>query len=219
MQKAFTPFFLFLFFLSFLGNFFLTPAGSISAQEAAEGGGAVEETPDDDYEGVTPSMYSSGEQNFSFSLGLIVPLFYSDPDGKAVQSNVNLGGMGYLAYNYFLTKGLFLGGELGGMFAGTLGENMLYIVPFGLRVGYQFTAWRLEFPISLMIGGATQKYLETDYFGFFLKPSASVFFRLNPDWSFGVNTAWWIVPEWTKESRKNMIGHFLEITLSARYHF
>jgi hypothetical protein len=70
-----------------------------------------------------------------------------------------------------------------------------------------------------MIGGATQKYLETNYFGLFLKPMASAFFRFNPDWSFGLNAGWWLVPEWTKESRKDMTAHFVEVTLSARYHF
>lgn len=209
MRKATSPFFL------FLVCFLLISAGAVFAQQETED----EETPEgDDYEGVTPSTYSSGEQNFSFSVGIIVPLFFSNENGT-VQTNINVGGMGYLAYNYFLTKGLFLGGELGGMFAGTIGENMLYIVPFGLRVGYQFTLGRFEFPISLMVGGAVQKYLETNYFGLFLKPSVSMFFRFNPDWSFGLNTAWWLVPQWTKESRKDMMGHFLEITLSARYHF
>jgi hypothetical protein len=126
--------------------------------------------------------------------------------------------MGSLAFNYFLGPHLFLGGELGGMFAGTRGENMLYIVPFGIRVGYQFILKRFEFPLTLMVGGAPQKYLDKGYFGLIVKPGAAGFFRFNPDWSFGLNANWWMVPEWPKNG-KNVLGNFLEITLSARYHF
>jgi hypothetical protein len=208
MRKALA--FIFLCYLLFFTG------AAVFAQEDEET--TEEEVPSDDYEGVIPSLYSNGEQNFSLTLGPVIPLFYTG-ENEIADANVNVGGGLYLSYNYFFTPHFFVGGEAGGMFSGTIGENMLYIVPFGLRAGYQVTLGKFEFPFSLMIGGATQKYLETDYFGLFLKPMASVFFRLTPDWSFGLNASWWIVPEWTKEPRKNMEGHFLEISLSARYHF
>jgi hypothetical protein len=102
------------------------------------------------------------------------------------------------------------------MFAQTLAKNYLFVVPIGLRAGYQFIAGRFEFPLSLMVGFAPQKYLEDGYFGFFMKPAVSAFWRFNPDWSFGVKTAWWWVPQWAENT---VYGNFLEITLSARYHF
>ncbi|MDR0411639.1 MAG: hypothetical protein LBH75_06665 [Treponema sp.] len=176
-----------------------------------------DEIPIEEWDVEAPSFYSSGEQNFAISLGIVVPLLFDGEAGRAA-NNVKVGSTLSLAYNYYLAPHFFLGGEIGGMFAATIGENMLYVVPFGLRVGYEFVFKKFELPISLMFGAATQKYLETDYFGFFLKPTVSFFFRFNPDWSFGINTAWWIVPEWVKESRRNMTGHFFEITLSAKYH-
>ncbi|MDR0643695.1 MAG: hypothetical protein LBG05_02105 [Treponema sp.] len=177
-----------------------------------------EEIPIEEWDVGTPSLYSNGEQNFAISLGIVIPLLFNGEDGK-VTNNVKLGSTLALAYNYYLASHFFLGGEVSGMFAATIGENMLFVVPFGLRVGYEFVLKKFEFPVSLMFGAAIQKYLETDYFGFFLKPAVSILFRFNPDWSFGLNTAWWIVPEWVKESRKNITGHFFEITLSAKYHF
>ncbi|MDR1073354.1 MAG: hypothetical protein LBL45_06730 [Treponema sp.] len=197
---------------------------TVYAQEEESDEESEEEIPFDEYEGVTPSLYSSGEQMFSFTLGALFPLFYTNSDGIAPNgTNVNVGGGGYLSYNYFLGPRFFVGGEAGGMFAGTIGENMLYIVPFGVRGGYQFAFSiknaRFEIPVSLTVGGVTQKYLETDYFGLFLKPVVAGFFRLNPDWSFGLNVGWLIIPQWTKEPRKNMTGHFLEVSLSARFHF
>jgi hypothetical protein len=196
----------------------------VYAQEEKPDEDAEEEVPADEYEGVTPSLYASGEQIFSFTLGAVIPLFYTNSNGIAPNgTNVNVGGGGHLSYDYFIAPRFFVGGEAGGAFAGTIGENMLYIVPFGVRAGYQFTFSiknvRFEIPLSLLFGGVTQKYLETDYFGLFLKPTVSGFFRFNPDWSFGLNVGWLLIPQWTEEPRKDMVGHFLEVSLTARLHF
>jgi hypothetical protein len=170
-----------------------------------------------EWEDYAPNLYSMGDKTFIITLGVIIPtVFTGSIDEKG--HGIKVGGTGFLTYNYFLGSNLHIGGEVGGMFAGTRGENMLFIIPFGLRVGYQFVVSRFEFPLTFMIGGAAQKYLEKDYFGLFLKPGAAVYWRFNPDWSFGLNANWWIVPQWPKTG-ENATGHFLEATLSARYHF
>jgi hypothetical protein len=111
-----------------------------------------------------------------------------------------------------------MGGELSGSFSGTRGGNMLFMVPFGVRLGYQFLFRRFEFPVSVMFGGASQMYLEKGYFGIILKGSASAFWRFSSDWSFGLNGAWWYVPQWPNNGQ-NSYGNFIELTMSARYHF
>jgi hypothetical protein len=69
-----------------------------------------------------------------------------------------------------------------------------------------------------MVGGAPQKYLEEGSFGLIVTPGASVFWRYNPEWSFGLNGNWWWLPQWPKDG-KDVYGNFLELTLTARYHF
>jgi hypothetical protein len=170
-----------------------------------------------EWEDYAPNLYSRGDKTFIITLGVIIPTVFTG----AVEDNdhgVKVGGTGFLAYNYFLGSNVHIGGEVGGMFAGTKGKNMLFIVPFGLRFGYQFVVRRFEFPLTFMIGAAAQKYLGKDYLGLFLKPGAAVYWRFNPDWSFGLNTNWWIVPQRPKNG-EDSTGHFLEVTLSARYHF
>jgi hypothetical protein len=66
------------------------------------------------------------------------------------------------------------------------------------------------------VGFAPQTYLEKKYLGFFVKPGVSAFWRFNPDWSFGLNAAWWWVPQW---AARTVHGNFLELSVSARYHF
>ena len=167
------------------------------------------------------ALYSRGDKTFIITLGFLLPTYF----GGSVENNqhgLSLGGTGSLAFNYFLSSHFYFGGELGGMFAGTRGKNNLFIIPFGVRFGYQFVFRRFEFPFTIMIGGAPQKKLEETYFGLIIRPGASVFWRFNPDWSFGINSFWWFVPQWPKlqdGKRYNVYGNFIELTLSARYHF
>ncbi|MDR2759180.1 MAG: hypothetical protein LBB78_07365 [Spirochaetaceae bacterium] len=171
---------------------------------------------DSEWDFVAPPLYSKGDKTFTISLGPIFPTVFFDNQG-VLENRINVaGGTGSLALNYFLNSNLFIGGELGLMFISTRGKNMLFMVPMGARIGYQFILGRFEFPLSLLIGGVPQQYLELNYFGLFLKPEASVFWRFNPSWSFGLNTAWWFVPQWSEHT---VFGNFIELTLSARYHF
>ena len=184
------------------------------AQDAAS---TDDEFPDSPWEDIVTSPYALGDRNFAISLGILFPtLFAGDIENN--QHGLRLGGTGSLAFNYFLTSNIFVGGELSGAFIGTRGGNMLYLVPFGARVGYQFLFNRFEFPVSLMIGGVGHTYLERGYFGLFAKPGVSAFWRFSPEWSFGLNSAWWFVPQWPRNSH-NVYGNFLELTLSARFHF
>jgi hypothetical protein len=160
--------------------------------------------------------YSPGDTNFVLTLGVLVPVYFSAIDDNS--HGLSVGGTGSLAFNYFITSGLFVGGELSGMFSSSRRGNMLYIIPFGVRAGYQFLFGRFEFPVSLFAGAASQSYIEKNYFGIMLKPGASVFWRFNADWSFGLNAAWWFVPQWPKNGY-DVIGNFMELTLSARYNF
>jgi len=171
--------------------------------------------PEEEWDEIIIAEYSPGDRNFIVSLGAVIPLFFSGIDNN--QHGLSLGWFGSLAFNYFITPRIFVGGELSGMFISTRGGNMLYIVPLGARVGYQFSYRRFEFPVSLMIGVAPEKYLEKGYFGPIVKPGVSAYWRFNPEWSFGLNGVWWFVPQWP-ENRKNSFGNFFELTLSARYH-
>jgi hypothetical protein len=171
-----------------------------------------------DWSDYMPSIYSAGDRTFCISAGMIFPTLFLNDSGS-VKNNIGFGGTGYLSFQYFLTSHVFVGGELGGMFTPTISKNMFFMVPIGITAGYQFVIGRFEFPLSIMVGIAPQKYLEEGYFGLIIKPMASIFFRFNPDWSFGLNAAWWWTPQWTKSSAQDMYGNFLALTLAAAYHF
>jgi hypothetical protein len=199
---------------------------SLFAQEDDEEAPPIES----DWSGYLPSLYSRGDQIFNIHLGLGFPLFYADQELGVLDTKMNMGGMASLSYVYFLNAHWFLGGELSGAFFSTEGRNNYFIVPMGFKAGYQFIFRRFEFPLSLMVGVAPQQRLGGSYFGLFAKPSAAVFFRFNPDWSFGINTSFWWVPQWTSvrddpgmtnrhSDTINIHGFFLETSIGIRYHF
>ena len=197
----------------FLMLFFFVLGLNLSAQE--DDG---ETLPDigPEWIGITTEPYSPGDTNFVITLGVLFPIYFSGIDNN--NHGLSIGGTGSLAFNYFVTSNFFLGGELSGMFSSSRRGNMLYMVPFGVKAGYQFMLGRFEIPVSLFAGAAPQSYIEKNYFGLILKPGASVFWRFTTDWSFGLNAAWWFVPQWPKNGY-NVIGNFIELTLSARYNF
>jgi hypothetical protein len=162
------------------------------------------------------SPYSRGDRTFVITVGAIIPTIF--PGIENNDHGLRLGGTGSLAFNYFLTSRFFVGGELSAMFESTRRGNMLYIVPFGARIGYQFWTGRFEFPLSVMVGVAPQRYLEKGYFGPAIKPGVSAFWRFNPDFSFGINGLWWVIPQWPRNNN-DVIGNYLELSISVRYHF
>jgi hypothetical protein len=171
------------------------------------------------WDGMPLTGYTRGDKTFNISLGILPPLFFTSASGKTLDNNVMLGGMGSLAYNYFFNSRMFVGGVLHGSFSQTLGKNFLYLIPIGGTIGWQYLLSRFEFPLSVTIGGMTVQYLTFNGYWFFIKPQASGFFRFNSDWSFGLNVAWWLIPQQTNTPEKDATGNFLEITLAARYHF
>jgi hypothetical protein len=197
----------------FAACFFFLFGVTLFAQEEE---GQDPPTIESDWDDFIITPYSPGDKTIVISLGLLFPVLFGGVDGN--QHGISLGGTGSLAFNYFFTPHFFLGGEISGMFASSRRGNMLYIVPFGVRAGYQFWYSRFEFPISILIGAAPEKYLDKGYFGLALKPAASAFWRFNPEFSFGINAVWWVIPQWPKNNY-DAYGNFLELTLSARYHF
>jgi hypothetical protein len=192
----------------------------LAAQEEDTESEPDTEMPEIIWDTYVPDRYRAGDKIFGISLGVIFPIVFSGKPIEDNNHNINVvGGVGSLAFSYFFTPGWFFGGEIRGMFIGTQAENNLFVVTLGPYIGYQFTAGRFEFPIRLMTGIAPQTYVSSDYFGWIINPGASVFYRFSPEWSFGLNAQWWMLPQWPEKGDKSFVlGNFLEVSLTARYH-
>ena len=157
--------------------------------------------------------------SFSVSDYSSVYRFLTVPTKIAIKPNMYPGGSISLGYSYYLTKGLSLGGEIDLDFYVTIGENLLFLLPIIFDVGYTFTAGKMRFPLSFGIGGNYQAYNEARYFGMFFRPRAGFFYQYSPEWSFGGELSWEIIPQWYKPASNNRTGNFLGISFAVRYHF
>jgi hypothetical protein len=213
----------------FLVMIFLLAAFPLAAQdEGSEGDGEEDTRPsiDSRWQDSFFETFSKGDTVFNINIGVIFPAVFSA--GSVSRYNPPVGGTGMLSGSYFLNSHVFAGFGVQGMFTPTIGENMLYIVPMGPHIGYEWVAGRFEFPLSLMAGWAWEMYLDHLYFGFFAKPQISALFRAFNDWSFGLTAAWWFVPQWGAKVTDDTgavvkggdaVGNFFELTLMAQYHF
>ncbi|MDR2941954.1 MAG: hypothetical protein LBV17_05135 [Treponema sp.] len=186
------------------------------AQEQEE-----EPPPDGDWDYYAPDSYSHGDQTFIISLGTVFPTVFFN-DGKYYKNHNFVGpfkGAAALSYNYYLTSHIFLGAEISGLFMPTLGDNVFFAIPLGMRTGYQFYLWRFEFPLNITFGMVWHNFLNNRYYGFYMKGGLAIYFRYSPEWSFGINANWNWLPEWTEDRSKNIDGNVVDLLLSARYHF
>jgi hypothetical protein len=187
---------------------------------AQDGGSDGDGSPiQSEWNGGNFSLYSVGDKTFAISVGALFSLGVTDANYNPLANKINTGGTLSLSYAYFLKPNLFVGGELQGSFQSTLAEHFVFIIPMSARVGWQFLYKRFEFPVSVSLGGAPQSYNGHNLFSMFMKVQGSAYFRFNSEWSFGLNTSVWWVPQWTSDNSKDAYGHFLDITASARFHF
>jgi len=124
-----------------------------------------------DWRGYVAELYSRGDQTFTISLGVNIPAgLYESKMKKVANHNWSpAGGTGSLAYTRFLSSHFFLGGEVGVNFNFTRGKSTIFIIPIGLRVGWQFLFRRFEFPLTFVIGIAPERYINFSYVGLFIK--------------------------------------------------
>ncbi len=190
----------------------------LAAQQPLQQGGPVSPATPDAF-----PEYALGDQMLSINLGLMIPLFYHLRDGGTTSANMSLGGLGSLEWGSFLNNNVSLGIELGGSFAFDVNGNALFKVPITGKISYFFRSYPFEFPVFLGAGLNISRYKDYTKFDPILKPGASFYWSYNPEWSFGVNTVYWWIPQIYRGSEPpsdhTAFGNFLEVSLSALYHF
>jgi hypothetical protein len=181
---------------------------------------AAQEDDEPEWDYYYDEIHSRGDQTFIISLGTIFPTIFMNK-GEKIDHKFSppVGGIAFLSYQYYFKTNMFAGAEASFMFVPTLGGNTLFIIPLGIKGGYQFNYQKFEFPVSLSLGVSWHRYLSMLYFGPYLKVGGAAFYRFNNSWSFGINSNWFFFPQWTGKKNENVNGNMLELTLCARYHF
>jgi hypothetical protein len=175
-----------------------------------------------------PSQYTLGDQTLSINVGLFVPLFLlpMQPPYTATAllagspPQLSLGAVGSLCWAAYVAPQVRLGVELAGNFTLSPNANTLLMLPIMGKASYVFTFYPFEIPLSFAAGMNVVKYIDQYTIDLLLRPGASFYWIYNSSWSFGLNLNYWFDMQFdTTDSTQSRIGNFLEISLSALYHY
>lgn len=162
-----------------------------------------------------------GDKFMKIGLSLNIPLFHTGYKNVITKTNIYPGGAIKVGFAYYVLNAFALGGTLGFQFAPTLAKNIYFSVPVTFDMSYTFAAGKWRFPLGLGIGASFQSYNGNGakYFGMLFRPDFGVYYQYSPEWSFGGDISWEIVPQWYKNKSHNLTGNFLDFSFFARYYF
>ncbi len=169
--------------------------------------------------------YSQGSQTFSINAGLLIPLFIIFPNQSdtvvSFKDQLSLGGTGSLEWAAFLNNRWSLGVGLAGSFAFTPQKNTHSLIPITANLTYNYPFSSFEIPVIFGAGLAVNRVDDQVYFGSIAKLGTGIFYNVNAEWGLGLRTQYWIVPEiyFGPNSENTAYGNFLDIGLSAKFHF
>jgi hypothetical protein len=160
-----------------------------------------------------------GEQIIGLSAGFHIPLFLLPESGGGV-SNLGLGGSFSFSYQYFVARGLSLGGNIAGAFSGTIGGSSVFIAPLGVTTSYWWSTLPFEFSVLGEAGGYLMRYNGKGIIDPFFKAGGGAYWRATASWSIGLQAYLWFVPEihYGAYSNLSQYAGFVETSISAVYH-
>lgn len=169
-------------------------------------------------------LYGLGDKMLSINLGFLIPLFFQATNGSVDATNLSLGGAGSIRFESFLSSHVTLGGELGGSLSFSPNGRTLIMVPLTARVSYILRRYPFEFPLSFGAGINFTKLDDAFHIDPIVKPAAAFYWNYNAEWAFGLNLAYSWIPQIYSgggqvPSDHTRFGNFLDVTLSALYHF
>jgi hypothetical protein len=167
------------------------------------------------------SQYSLGNQTLSITAGGFIPLFLVGGTPEIGGMNLSLGGVGSIDWAAYVSPHVRVGAALGATFTFDPNYTTLLMVPIIAKASYLFDFYPWEIPLTLGMGMNILKYSSDSTIDFLIKPGTGIYWTYNSSWSFGLNLNYWWDMQFVKETLDGgvTIGNFLEISLSALYHY
>jgi|GEM_PF-268507 len=187
-------------------------------QEAPSDGGD-NSAPDDSASDSSDNPFLPGEQLLGVSAGLQIPWFILPKTGEGA-ANLKLGGNFGFQYQYFLSPGFSVGGDLAASYNATIGGLSLFILPLCASASY----WWTKLPFEFTVFGEAGVYMMRENHEGIIDPMAKAgvgaYWRLSSGWSVGLKPTFWLIPEIHYGNYKSLTqtGGFIETSLSAVYH-
>lgn len=154
-----------------------------------------------------------GDQNLNLRIMPNFPLNFGD--------KIKTGGQISVGYNRFLTSWLSLGIDVTFGYNPTIGGNMYTYIPITLCATFLPTIKQFEIPITVNVGMAVENYLNNTFFpSFVTRIGAGCYYRINENWSAGIETFFTYMPQWyVSHPEKNDYLNIISVSAGMKYHF
>jgi hypothetical protein len=200
----------------------LLPFGALAADSSGTDGspGTAPDIADGPSFTDTPvNPFLSGEQLLGIAAGAQIPVFLEPKTGGGT-GNLYLGGSFSFAYQYFVARGLSIGGNIAGAFNTTIGGSSVFYAPLGFTTSYWWSKLPFEFTVLGEVGGYLMRYNTSGTLGPFLKAGGGAYWRASASWSLGLQAYLWFVPEihYGSYTSLNQYAGFAETSIAAIYH-
>lgn len=166
---------------------------------------------------------NKGDMIGAINLGVYFPLFFEDfSQGQSDfnETNLSLGGLFVVSYDIYLSPSLRVGVQVIPSFSYSPNENLLYMIPVMARFTYEWQPIKeFSFPLSLGAGLAFNTLGEDFHLDYIVKPSIGIYWNMDIEFSFGIDVGYWWMPQLYENTEQSRIGHFIELSIGAQYHF
>ncbi|MBQ5491863.1 MAG: hypothetical protein IIT68_07395 [Treponema sp.] len=158
-----------------------------------------------------------GDKYIKMSVSPTFPLGFFNQNGDI---SMYVGGLFGLGFHIFLTDNFSVGGDAGFGFNITVGSNVFNYIPIVATATWQFQYKKWEFPLTAGVGFAWELYNGYMYWpGLILEAQAGAQYRIDSNWAAGGEITYMFMPQINQDPSKSAIGHFIDVSLLARYYF
>jgi hypothetical protein len=167
------------------------------------------------------TLYSLGNQTLSVSAGAFIPLFLVGGSPEIGSTNLSMGGVAAVDWAAYLSPRLRVGAGVGGAITFDPNYSSLLMLPIVVKASYLVDFYPWEIPLTLGAGINVLKYGADTTIDFLVRPGTGLYWTYNSSWSFGLNLNYWWDMQFVKGTLTGGVtaGNFLEVSLSALYHF
>jgi len=165
------------------------------------------------------NSFEKGDGILSLSLGAVFPLGFYHPATSAFMAPNAAPGFSFsLAYAGFLSPEWALEGELAGGFIRTKSEASLFLAPISLRASRYFPLGAFAIAPSVGLGAAISSLGDEKHVDGLFKFGSTFMWKASQDMSYSLKLFGNVIPQFYTNPELNMVGFFLESTLSVAYH-
>lgn len=162
--------------------------------------------------------FEKGDGILSLSVGAVFPVGFLSLSAPSPWKINSYPGFSFsLAYAGFLSPEWALEGVLSGGFMGTMSDNTLFLAPLSLSAARYFTLGSFAIAPGAGLGVAISSLGSSKHIDGLFRFGSAFLWKASQDMSYSLKLFGNVIPQFYTDATQNMVGFFLDATLSVAY--